>query len=120
MDEATGLPRPSLNPALYNAQIDPIQLSRNNLFLNTNNLMSQFDFNKNPITLKCRLYVVKALIYRGWDQSGKADPFLKIALNGETIIDDIKGKLQNTLEPVFGRFDTNEKENVKTKENSSI
>lgn len=70
--------------------------------------MSQLDFNKNPIVLKCRLYVVKALIYRGWDRSGKADPFLKIALNGDTIIDDTKGKLQNTLEPVFGKSDDDE------------
>lgn len=65
--------------------------------------MLQFDLNKNPITLKCRLYVIKALIYRGWDRSGKADPFIRVTLNNEIIIDDVKGKLQNTLEPIFGR-----------------
>jgi len=65
--------------------------------------MVQFDYNRNPITLKCRLYLIKALLYRGWDQSGKADPYIKIALNNDTIIDDVKNKLQNTLEPVFGK-----------------
>ena len=66
--------------------------------------MLQFDYNRNPITLKCRLYIIKAILYRGWDRSGKADPFIKIALNNTTIIDDTAGKLQNTLEPVFGKF----------------
>jgi hypothetical protein len=65
--------------------------------------MVQFDYNRNPITLKCRLYLIKALLYRGWDQSGKADPYIKIALNNDIIIDDVKNKLQNTLEPVFGK-----------------
>lgn len=65
--------------------------------------MLGFDYNKNPITLKCRLYVIKAILYRGWDQSGKADPYLKIALNDETIINCSKEALQNTLEPVFGK-----------------
>ena len=65
--------------------------------------MSQFNLNENRITLKCRLYLIKAILYRGWDASGKADPFIKIALNDITIIDDSKGKLHNTLEPVFGK-----------------
>ncbi|CAF5216134.1 unnamed protein product, partial [Rotaria magnacalcarata] len=69
----------------------------------TKHQMLQFDYNKNPITLKCRLYIIKAVLYRGWDQSGKADPFIKIALNNTTIIDDTEGKLRNTLEPVFGK-----------------
>jgi len=69
----------------------------------TSHQLLQFDYNKNPIILKCRLYVIKALLYRGWDSSGKADPYLKIVLNNDTIIDGVKDKLQNTLEPVFGK-----------------
>ncbi|CAF1359491.1 unnamed protein product [Rotaria magnacalcarata] len=65
--------------------------------------MLQFDYNRNPIILKCRLYIIKAILYRGWDRSGKADPFIKIVLNNTTVIDDTVGKLQNTLEPVFGK-----------------
>lgn len=64
---------------------------------------SKFDFHKNPISLKCRLYVIKALLFRGWDRSGKADPFIKIKLSNEIVVDDVKAKLQNTLEPIFGR-----------------
>lgn len=69
----------------------------------THKQMLKFDFNKNPVTLKCRLYVIKAIIYRAWDRSGKADPYVKILLNNDVIIDDVKEKLHNTLEPVFGR-----------------
>lgn len=69
----------------------------------TSKQMLKFDFNKNPITLKCRLYIIKAIIYRGWDRSGKADPYIKILLNNDTVIDDVKEKFYNTLEPVFGK-----------------
>lgn len=61
------------------------------------------DFNRNPITFKCRLYIIKALLFRSKDQSGKADPFIKLALNNDTIIDDVNGRIHNTLEPVFGK-----------------
>lgn len=74
-----------------------------NASTSTHKQMLQFDFNKNPVTLKCRLYIIKAIIYRAWDRSGKADPYIKILLNNDMIIDDVKEKLYNTLEPVFGR-----------------
>ena len=61
------------------------------------------DFNRNPITFKCRLYIIKALLFRSKDQSGKADPFIKLVLNNDTIIDDANGRIHNTLEPVFGK-----------------
>ncbi|CAF4767027.1 unnamed protein product [Rotaria sp. Silwood1] len=93
----------SFNRSLPNPEMNPVFQSQTGSDEHTNHLMIQFDYNKNPITLKCRLYVIKALLYRGWDQSGKADPFIKIALNNDTIISDIEGKLQNTLEPMFGR-----------------
>ncbi|CAF4535152.1 unnamed protein product, partial [Rotaria magnacalcarata] len=51
--------------------------------------MLQFDFNQNPITLKCRLYIIKAFLFRAWDASGKADPYIKILLNSDIIIDDV-------------------------------
>ncbi|CAF2868388.1 unnamed protein product [Rotaria sp. Silwood2] len=93
----------AINRNLSNAEIKTLFQPTIGAPLPTNQLMLRFDFNKNPITLKCRLYIIKALLYRGWDQSGKADPFIKIALNNDTIIDDVEGKLQNTLEPVFGK-----------------
>jgi len=86
--------RSSAYPILLNPVRNPIT--------QTSQQMRLFDYNKNPITLKCRLYVIKAILYRGSDESGKADPYLKIVLNNDTIIDDMKNKLQNTLEPVFG------------------
>ncbi|CAF3792253.1 unnamed protein product, partial [Rotaria sp. Silwood1] len=93
----------SINRALSNPQMQALLRSKSGSNMPTNQLMLQLDFNKNPITLKCRLYIIKALLYRAWDQSGKADPFIKIALNNDTIIDDVDGKLLNTLEPVFGK-----------------
>ena len=93
----------SLNPATLNPDILAQLEARGTAVAETNQQMLQFDYNKNPVTLKCRLYVVKAILYRGWDSAGKADPFLKIALNNETIFDDVKGKIHNTLEPVFGK-----------------
>jgi hypothetical protein len=86
----------SINPGMSGTQVNPMQHA-------THQQMSQFDFNKNPVTVKCRLYIIKAFIYRAWDRSGKSDPFIRIALNNQTIVDDVKGKLQNTLEPIFGR-----------------
>jgi hypothetical protein len=88
---------------LFNALLGPMRQTEGQSQLQTSQQMLQFDFNKNPITLRCRLYIIKALIYRGWDRSGKADPFIKIALNDEVIIDDVGDKIQNTLEPVFGK-----------------
>ncbi len=87
--------RLSVYPILLNPVITTIT--------QTNQQMRLFDYNKHPITLKCRLYIIKAVLYRGSDRSGKADPYLKIALNNDIIIDDIKNKLENTLEPVFGK-----------------
>ncbi len=84
-----------VNPDLLNPEMHAIT--------RRNHQKLEFDYNKNPITLKCRLYLVKAIIYRGWDRSGKADPYIKIVLNNDIIIDDIKNKLHNTLEPVFGK-----------------
>jgi hypothetical protein len=51
----------------------------------------------------CRWYVIKALIYRGWDRPAKADAIIRMLLNNETIVVDVKGKLQNTLDLIFGR-----------------
>ena len=98
------LRRPSMNPEGLDATVTPVEAKNESIpGIPANHHMLEFDFNNNPLILKCRLYVVKALIYRGWDHLGKADPFIKIALNGEVIIDDVQGKIQNTLEPVFGR-----------------
>ncbi|CAF3824596.1 unnamed protein product [Rotaria sordida] len=97
------MPPMSINRALSNPQMKTLLKSKSNSNIPTNQLMLQLDFNKNPITLKCRLYIIKALLYRSWDPSGKADPFIKIVLNNDTIIDDVDGKLPNTLEPIFGK-----------------
>ncbi|CAF1171971.1 unnamed protein product [Didymodactylos carnosus] len=67
------------------------------------NSIRSLDFNKNPIIMKCRLYLIKAVLFRAWDASGRADPYLKIFLNNQIIIDDQQNKLHNTLEPIFGR-----------------
>ncbi|CAF3934843.1 unnamed protein product [Rotaria magnacalcarata] len=93
----------SVSPSILNPQLSTRRQSGMDAIVKTKHQMLQFDYNKNPITLKCRLYIIKAVLYRGWDQSGKADPFIKIALNNTTIIDDTEGKLRNTLEPVFGK-----------------
>jgi len=82
--------------------IDPLEVPTSP-GIRTNEHMFQFNFNKNRVTLKCRLYIVKALLFRAWDTSGKADPFIKILLNDNLIIDDNKSKMFNTLEPVFGK-----------------
>ncbi|CAF4888115.1 unnamed protein product, partial [Rotaria sp. Silwood1] len=103
MDRASSMGPLSFHGAFANPDMKAVLQSKNDSAIPTNQLMLQFDFNKNPITLKCRLYIIKALLYRGWDQSGKADPFIKILLNNDTIIDDLEGKLHNTLEPVFGK-----------------
>jgi len=50
------------------------------------------------------------LIYRAWDKSGKADPYLKIYLNDDLIINDVDKRIYNTLEPIFGRFTFVEKQ----------
>ncbi|CAF1313663.1 unnamed protein product [Adineta steineri] len=97
------IPRMSALPAPLTTDASTFQHSKDALLTQTNQQMSQFNLNEHRITLKCRLYLIKALLYRGWDASGKADPFIKIALGDNTIIDDTKGKLHNTLEPVFGR-----------------
>ncbi len=65
--------------------------------------MLNFNFNQNRITLKCRLYIIKALLFRAWDSNGKADPYIKICLNNDVIIDDVKSRKHNTLEPIFGK-----------------
>ncbi|CAF2056570.1 unnamed protein product [Rotaria magnacalcarata] len=97
------IPRIYVNPILLNA---PIEVERNKKIysgIRTNQQMLQFDFNQNPITLKCRLYIIKAFLFRAWDASGKADPYIKILLNSDIIIDDVNSRLYNTLEPVFGK-----------------
>ncbi|CAF3990497.1 unnamed protein product, partial [Rotaria sordida] len=95
--------RMSINRALSNSEKKALLRSITGSNMSLDHLMLQLDFNKNPITLRCRLYIIKALLYRGWDQAGKADPFIKIALNNDTVIDDADEKLRNTLEPVFGK-----------------
>ena len=93
----------SMNPQLINNQLKAVRrqtiLSKENL----NRKIVEFDLNRNPITFKCRLYIIKALLFRSKDQSGKADPFVKIVLNNDVIIDDSKSRIHNTLEPVFGK-----------------
>ena len=92
-----------MNPQLINNQLKTVRrqtiLSKENL----NRKIVEFDLNRNPITFKCRLYIIKALLFRSKDQSGKADPFVKIVLNNDVIIDDSKSRIHNTLEPVFGK-----------------
>jgi hypothetical protein len=97
------IPRISANPGILGDELDPDNRPIGGTITQTSHQMLQFDMNKHAITLKCRLYVIKALLYRGSDRSGKADPFIKILVNNETIIDDVKCKIQNTLEPVFGK-----------------
>jgi hypothetical protein len=65
--------------------------------------MIRFDFNRNQITLKCRLYIIKAILFRAWNRHGKADPYIKICINNDVIIDDVKSRVYNTLEPIFGK-----------------
>jgi hypothetical protein len=91
------------HPDLLNARISPETNLINASFIRTNEQMLQFDCNRNPIKLKCRLYIVKALLFRAWDRSGKADPYIKVLLNKDIVIDDVKSRLYNTLEPVFGK-----------------
>ncbi len=91
----------SMNPALFNAEVSvPQQFATTNQI---NQQMLQFDFNRHPVTIKCRLYIIKALLFRSKDQSGKADPFIKILLNNDVIINDVGSKIHNTLEPIFGK-----------------
>jgi hypothetical protein len=95
--------RMSANPAILKAQFQSETAQTVGSTIRTNEQLLQFDFNRNPITFKCRLYIVKALLFRGWDRSGKADPFIKVLLNNDLIIDDVKSRIYNTLEPVFGK-----------------
>ncbi|CAF1391164.1 unnamed protein product, partial [Rotaria sp. Silwood1] len=80
--------RMSINPVLVNNPMessDTKQRLASTIYLNQE--MLQFDLNQYPITLKCRL----------------SDPYIKILLNRDLIIDDTKERLYNTLEPVFGK-----------------
>ena len=95
--------RISVNPVLMNTRL---RVARKETVITNKKIdrkILRFDFNRNPITLKCRLYIIKALIFRSQDQSGKADPYIKIALNDDVIINDSKGRIHNTLEPIFGK-----------------
>lgn len=92
-----------INPMLLNPQLGSDKNKKIDSDIRTNQPMLQFDFNQNPITLKCRLYIIKALLFRAWDSSGKTDPYIKILLNREVIIDDVNSRLYNTLEPIFGK-----------------
>ncbi|CAF3351971.1 unnamed protein product [Rotaria sp. Silwood1] len=95
--------RMSINPVLLNSQTVSETKQKLDPTIHLNQEMLQFDLNQHPITLKCRLYIIKALLFRAWDASGKADPYIKILLNRDIIIDDVKERLYNTLEPVFGK-----------------
>ncbi|CAF4451127.1 unnamed protein product [Rotaria sp. Silwood2] len=95
--------RPSINPVLLSGQIESETKQKIASSIHSYQEMLQFDLNQHPITLKCRLYIIKALLFRTWDASGKADPYIKIVINREVIIDDVKDRLYNTLEPVFGK-----------------
>ncbi|CAF1244784.1 unnamed protein product [Rotaria sordida] len=98
------IPRMSIHPVLLKeAYVESKKNRKTDSGIRTDQQMLQFDFNQHPITLKCRLYIIKALLYRARDASGKADPYIKILLGNEVIIDDVNGRLCNTLEPVFGR-----------------
>ncbi|CAF1333357.1 unnamed protein product, partial [Rotaria sordida] len=102
-DETDNMYPTSINRAISNSEKKALLKSKTDSNMPIDHLMLQLGYSKNLITLKCRLYIIKALLYRGWDQAGKADPFIKIVLNEDTIIDDLDGKLLNTLEPVFGK-----------------
>lgn len=93
--------RKSMNPITFHHH--HASLSKKSSTNSTNDQIHQFDLNRNPIALKCRLYIIKALLFRAWDRSGKADPYIKIFLNNDLIIDDVKSRLYNTLEPIFGK-----------------
>lgn len=94
--------RKSMSASLFN-RLNAKRTSLSDAITKTHQHMLKFNYNEHPITLKCRLYIIKATLYRGWDQSGKADPYIKIAVNDTNVVNDIEGKLQNTLEPVFGK-----------------
>lgn len=93
----------SISPILLNPQLSVQGQTTLDSNLDARNEIYRFDYNKNPVILKCRLYIIKALFYRGWDQSGKADPFVKVLVNNTTVVNDVEGRLLNTLEPVFGK-----------------
>ena len=93
----------SVNPVLMNTQLKAVSRETVISKKKIDRKILQFDFNRNPITLKCRLYIIKALLFRSKDQSGKADSYIKIALNDDVIINDSKGRIHNTLEPIFGK-----------------
>lgn len=95
--------RTSVNPIAISNQLKAAR--RETILLNKSaqQRILDLDFNRNPITFKCRLYIIKALLFRSKDQSGKADPFVKLVLNNDTIVDDAIGRIHNTLEPVFGK-----------------
>jgi hypothetical protein len=93
----------SVNPAALTGQFEAATTQPTTLNTRTNEQLLNFNFNQNRITLKCRLYIVKALLFRAWDSNGKADPYIKICLNNDVIIDDVKSRMHNTLEPVFGK-----------------
>lgn len=98
------MPRTAVNPAEFTAILEnssiPAAIPTNRL----NDQLFKLDFNRIHVTLKCRLYVIKALLFRAWDSSGKADPYIKILLNDTVIVDDVNARIYNTLEPVFGKL----------------
>lgn len=101
--DASSLPRLSLHPTVLDPSLQVMMKNKTNSGTTTFQQMFQLDFNQNPVVLVCRLYIVKAVLYRGWDRLGKADPFIKICLNNDTVIDGVKERILNTLEPVFGK-----------------
>jgi hypothetical protein len=94
--------RASVNPIVFNAELAAKTTEQYGVTVPVNPML-EFDFNRNPVTFKCRLYIIKALLFRSKDQSGKADPFIKILLNNDVIVDDVASKIHNTLEPIFGK-----------------
>ena len=100
--------RMSINPVLMNTEVTAARkqtLANPDVQLKnkSNETLFEYDLNHNPIVFKCRLYIIKALLFRSQDKSGKADPFIKILLNNDEIIDDVESRIYNTLEPVFGK-----------------
>jgi len=93
----------SVNPAALTGQFEAATTQPTAPNTRINEQLLNFNFNQNRITLKCRLYIVKALLFRAWDSNGKADPYIKICLNNDVIIDDVKSRMHNTLEPIFGK-----------------
>ncbi|XP_066910478.1 otoferlin-like [Clytia hemisphaerica] len=57
---------------------------------------------RDPLDVLCRVYIVRALNLTATDAGGSADPYIQLRI-GKTVIKDVEGKIENNLNPTFGR-----------------